>query len=429
MKRIRNIMVLAPFVFLAATCVTDVRQKGEAGPWVGEVVNHSETAVAPVSLNIQFFDSAGRFVGTAGAGVTRTCPSQLEPGQTGTFEAFAPRAIRGPLTMRVANISAKPVAEDISLHQDGLRTRLVQIDVSRNYALVELHNASNHTYTDTVVCGNLRTDDGQLQEVGATTPFPDTIEPGDVRVFPVFFNTMPESNFEFFPLGKQDQCCPDAIIPSDAFKEQSSKVIDYAGQSFLIALGEVSNQTDRSLSGLQIAAHASTSWADRIRLRDQSSFGCGGIVPRRTSVPMLLRIPLDSREADPVEEIEGIAATVSDEAPFSLEVESVSAGPPTDTLDGQLGERLVTATVRNQTGEWAQIVGSCVMLRDDEGRLVGMRDITRSGWGIGYPTYLAPGASATTSQAVIQLGASSSAEVVVFAAARPGPPPPFRPVD
>ena len=88
MRFLRLIPLLAlPLLFLGATCVSRVEQRGPAGPWVGEVSNYGPEAVEYASVSAEILDAMGNSITWLEGS---TCPPTLRPGQHGTFELLFP---------------------------------------------------------------------------------------------------------------------------------------------------------------------------------------------------------------------------------------------------------------------------------------------------------------------------------------------------
>lgn len=418
MHRLRTILILAPLLLIAATCVTDVRQRGPAGPWVGEVTNYSSETIGPVAIASSIFnDTSGLRVPL---GYTGTCPSQLKPGQTGAFEVFAPESLVAEsagevLRLRISSVFDDIEAEPVKFSDEGLSVRLVERIPEDSLVIVELQNHSTTRYDEMVVCGTLRSEDGQLIEVGTTKLYPAAMEPGSRRRLPVIFNSMPDGDFEFFASGELAPCCQSISLHADQFRPGVEKVINYAGDYYLFATGEVANPTSLDLTHIQVAAHASSSWAHRATPSPFATEGCGGVLPAGGSMPVFLSIPLPDSGPSSTVVAEVVGAAIPVVEPFLLSVDSATVGPSRSILDGQLEERTATTFIRNRTDSWVDVLGICLVLRDADGRVVGMN-------GAGSGGYLGPGHVGEFTRSVVQLAPSVSVDVIAFAARRDGPP-------
>lgn len=414
MKCLPLALLLSPLTLVAAVCVGEVHQKGPEGPWVGEVTNHSNETIAVLNVLGRITDANGQAVSLTSA---RTCPSQLKPGQTGTFELSTRgrSVLTDPsLQLDIIDIPYTPVPEDLIRTNAGLTTRILDLDQQRGFALVELRNESPRTYVDLVVCANLRDADGDLVEVGSAVPYPLLLEAGETNTFPMFFNSMAIGEYEFFPEGSQHASSRPAVsLGIDSFELGGAKLIEYGGKRFLVVVGEVSNPLDADLHEIGIAAHASTSWADRVSGHRPTS-GCGNILPANGTAPVTFQIPIRSADQAPVPVIEGVGAFLDErppvkheKPPIRLAGRSIRVGAPMPTLDGQAQVREVSGTLQNATTSWMQVITSCLVLRDGENRVVGVA----TG---GLSAYLEPGEVVVLSQPVVQVGSSERAEVFAY---------------
>ncbi len=427
MRVVRFVPILLPLIFVSATCVTDIRRHGDTGPWVGEVTNYGSDTIGSVYVSGHIIDAAGRELGTWSV---NTCPSQLAPGERGTFEIFSPEVYTPegqppptPPFEFVPDPGVQGYPVDVQYPGDpynsftgvGLTTRLVSKDAARRFALVELTNDSPFTYQNITVCGNLRTPSGTLAEVGSTTPFPNTLHPGEKQTFPIFFNAMPEGTFEFFPRGA-NYCCGNIVtLPSDSFVVTAMKTVDHG--TALRVVGEMHQQSGQTLNGTALSAHVQGSWADRA---DTQVVGCNGVTASGQATPGSFTLPLSPGAHNPAVAVEGVAGYYGSTS-YAPPVSDVTAvgGPPSP--DG-LATKRVSATISNPTPAWISLEGVCLSLRDARGRLVGAASALEN---VQYnDRYLAPGAQIRISGDVEELEPSATAEAVAYGQPTAPPPPP-----
>lgn len=402
------LLVLALAPLFGATCVSGVRQKGPAGPWVGEVTNTGSVPMRDVIVNADIFDATGRNVGRFDA---YTCPGTLMPGETGAFEILWPTDIvdvTPPLRAEVA-----PLADSYEWNgypsREGLVVREIERNVDERYVLAEITNASAWTYNDLYVCGTLRTPDGALSEVGSAALWPVQLSPGESHRFPLFFNTIHPGPIEFFPVGS-NICCPSnflEIAPSN-FSATASRVVSDGAKRTLEVLGEVTNPYDFDLDGLTMSAHLRRSLSERV---DQQYGGCNGRLPANGKASIILRIPLKGAGTPNYSTL--VADSIAAFPPYASYLPPVSNLRLGREVDGT---REVFATISNPTSSWIAVNGICFNLRDGGGRLVGTN---HEG---GYYNYIAPGGSVTLSAFVSQFDDASSAEAIAFAQPQDGPP-------
>ncbi len=408
---------LLPLLFISATCITDVRRHGTTGPWVGEVTNYDRSTIASVYMTGRIEDATGRTLQGVGVPV---CPSQLAPGERGTFEVFPdgvytppgqPAPVPPYTFVPDPGIQAYPVDTQApgDAHNgftgEGLTTRLVSKDAVRRFALVELTNGSPFTYQNIVVCANLRTSTGSLAEVGSAMPFPNTLRPGESQTFPVFFNSMPDGTIEFIPRGA-NYCCSNGVkLTTGGFDVTATKLVD--GGTALRVVGETHNNSGQTLNGTSLSAHAGESWADRA---DAVAVACGGVAPSGTAAPGAFTIPLASRPKQltaTIEGVEGYFGTNTYTPPVSDVASAEGARSASD-----LPTRHVAATISNPTTAWIVIDGACLSLRDARGRLVGTASIADT---LPYnDRFLAPGAHLRVSADVEELEPSAMAEGAAY---------------
>jgi hypothetical protein len=292
MKRLFRlaVLLLALTPLVAATCVTEFRQKGPSGPWVGEVTNTGSTPMRETTVFAEIFDATGRSFGNFSV---YTCPSVLMPGETGAFEIFWYPDLEATPPLR-AQVNPAAISYEWSGDQpnsEGLRVREIERNREDGYVLAEITNGSASTFNELRICATLRDANGTLQEVGNTDlGYGVMLKPGESRQFPIFFNTMPPGGIEFFPLGIS-MCCPSSYIEIDGenFTPTASRVISRDGQRVLEVVGEIANPYPIDLDGLWLSAHLERSLAERV---DQWSTGCNGKLPANGKASVWMWIPL-----------------------------------------------------------------------------------------------------------------------------------------
>lgn len=189
-------MLALPFLFLGATCVTKVDQKGPTGPWVGEVTNTGPGAVQDLSVFGEVFDANGLDVMTQWADV---CPTETSPGEKSYFMFDAhPASITADwpnLTLPLNMSSIRTASSTGFPTVTGVTFKVAAVDRQRNAILVEMHNASSTTYYPQHVCA-VRHQSGEVQEVKGTETFLSTLSPRQTISFPIQFNSV-EGTFDF----------------------------------------------------------------------------------------------------------------------------------------------------------------------------------------------------------------------------------------
>lgn len=418
MRTLRCLVLLLPaLAFVAATCVTSTTQRGPAGPWVGEVTNTGDTTATSSYVEAHVFDADGNEVL-----VTQvvTCPYTLAPGERGTFEYFFPTdlpSLQPKLPLRAEFRTLSSPGDDSRSRGEGLAVREVSRDPARRYALVEVRNESPFTYSNILICANLRTPAGQLAEVGSSLsyrqPLPNVMRPGDARTFPIFFNSMPEGTLDFVARG--DQFCCYGVIPLDPapVRITATRVTGSGANRTLFVLGEWRNTTDQDLEAAAMTAEVESSPADRV---DATPAACGGQVLHDGTATMLLAIPIAAGIANPKPLITGVQA-MSGFGLYAPPVQVLSSSPVAATSAYGLPGADVHVRISNPTTTWLSVDSVCADLRDADGRLVG------TGAGPDHRV-LAPGASVEVVVEADALGAYTMTQAHPIArAADPVPPP------
>jgi len=402
------LLALSPLLLLGATCVTSVEQRGPEGPWVGEVVNTGPDPVNNVQVEAEILDAAGNQVNWLAAS---TCPSSLLPGERGTFELFLPtyagRQLMLPLRAVVHPIPWSSTGP--GLPSEGLSVRVLEKDTARRYVLAKVRNDSAHTYREVSVCGNLRTPAGGLAEVGSAVPFPPVLRPGETRIFPMFFNSMPPGDFEFFAQANRYCCGAEIVIDPALFRISATRIIDGPDGRQVRVVGEMDNPTGQDLSGVVLQAYVAGSPAARV----EAPVGCGSNIGFASTGPATFALSLE-RGADPSVVIAGIMGFGGWQDFYAIPVSKVS-------MHGVAGSQStrVSATLTNPTVDWIGVGGICLNLRDKDGDLVGTNSIgifstSQSG-------LIEPGGSMVISGEVEGLERAESAEVIAYGQASTEP--------
>ncbi|MEX2227456.1 MAG: hypothetical protein WEB52_13515 [Dehalococcoidia bacterium] len=403
MKRIATIgMMLSALSLFAATCVTATRQNARDGPWVGEVLNTGRGVVSDSKVHADITDAAGaRFQASA-----RTCPEQLAPGEKATYTVYMPgreptgypRIIPtdGPIPPFSAVIRTESIDHDDRAVAADIRVRLLERNLVRGYAYVELSNDSNVDYRDVKLCANLRAPDGTLIETAHAGVFPWDLRRGARTTAILYFNAAPAGQLEFVTQAKLDCCGTTTLDPDDFHVESRREVTDATGRRFALVVGQFENTTGRDLYSVHLGAQVAGSPADRA---DEVPVGCGIAAPAGELVPATFLLPLPDGVAAPDVVISGIQGFPGNTPSWrSLPVSHV-----------QLNGNRVTATVSNPDDRFYNIDGSCFLLRDGNGQLVGAASTFAPGG-------IDAGESAGISAIVPSTRQAVRAEVIVYAA-------------
>jgi len=221
---IRTVLFLAaPLLLAGATCVTNVQQRGDRGPWTGEVVNTGPQAVYGVAASARLLDADARelYPGRVGA---LACPSKLLPGEWGAFEIFPtagdyptpsvpPDEATPPLRAEIDGLGQENVGTG-QARGDGLLVTLITRDALTKSARVRLTNNGPGAYVQFTVCGILRDAEGNVVSVGRADgpPLPSQLAPGASTELTVPFDVMTTGELRFHALGLLEApytaCCP-----------------------------------------------------------------------------------------------------------------------------------------------------------------------------------------------------------------------------
>jgi hypothetical protein len=409
--RILSIALLFPAVILlAATCVGETHQRGPSGPWVGEVVNHGAVPAADVAVRANIFDASGAYLGLSTA---FTCPATLAPRGHGTFEIFLQGYANPPggiaLPLRAEFEQPALEGQNHAVTGEGLSARLVSRNDAKRVALVEVQNNSTRTFTNTVVCANLRDASGSLLEVGSAPLFPTRLRPGETQTVPIFFNTMPQGQIELFAQG--DDVFGSAALTFDPadFRITAARVTSDATGRRLVVAGEMRNRSGQDLTRLRLQAYVEGAPETRI----EADLGCGGMVALGSTAAATFAIPLGQAVDHANVVIVGIEASQSSSL-YQVPASSVTIAPLPDQPDG-LGTVAAGATLRNPTSKWIQAWSVCATVRDGAGQAIGVVPLLASNRdGLPYPPLLAPSVTIHVGGASFVLGTPASADVQAY---------------
>jgi hypothetical protein len=417
-------VLLAPLLFMSAVCVTDVRQKGDTGPWVGEVTNYGSDTLSYGDVNSSVLDAGGNTVTYV---QSQTCPTVLLPGASAAFELFiqpgtlAPSYVLNPpaLPLRLADgplVNLSPIPPDqlqYARTQDGLATRVIRTDPTHRFALIEVRNIGPFSYQQLAVCVTIRGSRSALAAVGTALVTPDTLRQGEARTIPVFFNAMPEGDIQVFAEGMRFAGSILTIDPTTAVSISTRAIVNRADGPHLEIVGEIANTTGQDLSSFGLTAHLDDAWSERI---NGAVLGCDGSMGRGDRTPFMISIPVESTRLNRRLSVEGISAYEG--GLYKLPVSSVLLGSVSKQPDGP-DVRTVTATLTNDTSAWIEVTGVCFGVRDDRGTLVGSGYMAPD-----YPArFIAPGATLRVRGQAEQLRTSHSADVIAYGQPMLQPPP------
>ncbi|MEX2226613.1 MAG: hypothetical protein WEB52_09210 [Dehalococcoidia bacterium] len=204
--------------------MSNVPQRGDEGPWVGEVVNTGDQAVYAVIAAARVFDALDREVYPGRIGVF-SCPSKLLPGERGAFALFVPtedmtpdyilRDPMLPLGAEFDRIGEPPIGTG-QARGDGLYVEELSRDLAAKTVCIRLTNNGPGAYAEYTVCGIIRTAEGDVHGVGrADGPsLPSQLAVGDSIELTMHFASLPAGSFDirYHALGllsaPYTECCP-----------------------------------------------------------------------------------------------------------------------------------------------------------------------------------------------------------------------------
>lgn len=413
MRLLRFVPLLAlPALFLGATCVTRVEQKGPTGPWVGEVTNTGPDPVGYVYTHAQVFDASNQSLGDWG---TQACPLTLFPGETGVFELLLPTDYRSELAIKPLRAEFDALAQSSSGpawdgSREGLTAQLIEKDSTRGYALVEITNSSPRTYRALTICAVLRTLDGRPAAVASASPFPSVLRPGEKVRTVMLFDPMPGGFFELFPSGDSQCCSSEVVLDPSSFRITAKKVVSGPQGRELQVVGELDNTSGQDLTGVELEAHLESDPAVSTRI----SVGCDGMIGYGSHGSAAFSLPLDSGD-QPSVVIGGIQGYGGGGEIYRVPVSAI-------TMARRGSDVLVSVTFSNPTDKWLNLWAACLDLHGANGILVGNAQINVEAPPNAFAPYLAPGAEMRISGAITPLAFATSAHAVAYAYVSDTPP-------
>lgn len=424
MKHLRGILLLAPLLLIAATCVTDVRQRGPAGPWVGEVTNYGPEATGYTYVDGTISDAQRRVLGNW---QTLGCPVITLPGETTAFEIAIEEGILDEpwlgfepvLPLRLDSLRAGGfLVTDQEMQygvQRGLLTqRIISNNAEHDYAVIELRNDSPFDVQLSNLCAVHRNSTGAVVSVATTSVVNSLVRRGDSLTLPVFFSTLGSWEIDVFAEGVRYQGCCSVSVPTSAVSVSMMKVVDRADGRYLYVTGTVRNERDDDITSLEMSAHLDDRWEERI---DRAFIGCEGQLGRDAITPFMIEIPVASADTDRTLVVEALAASAGQL--YEFPVTGVALGSVMPQVDGFPETRSVSATLTNDSNVWIEAYGACVALKDSAGRIVGAGYMNPD-----YPNrFVAPGTSVRVTTEVTQLAPATAADVIAYGIPTSGPPP------
>lgn len=409
-------LLLLPALFLSATCVTHVDQKGPAGPWVGEVTNTGSDLQLHIAVEGKIFDANGEFVGYVGE---RVCPFALEPGQKGYFSRRSVDAAKHPQFVQPLHMSLSRVFSASGYPvPSGISYEVLEEYPEHKAILVRARNNSPNTYHAFYVCALNVAPSGDVREVSQGSPFLGVnFQPGDVGDFVVPFDSSLDGTFEFS--ADSTSSLIDTTVKSPPF-DYSTEVVRTDKGRELHVVGEVTNTSGHDLSFAWFQAYLESSPTVRINgfvgtthPTGNSIVSGNGTVPSGGKALLAFILPLDAGDRTAVK-IEGIAGSAMPNtfAPFTLSpvlvknVVSESTGP--DTVK-------ISATLSNSSNDGLNVNSLCFFARDAHHDLLGGQ--------CGFAPWIEPLSSAAVSQEVTLIGTGRVTSVEVVAYGHPGPKP------
>ena len=412
MRFLRLVPLLAlPFLFLGATCVTKVEQKGPTGPWVGEVTNMGPDVQTNVYVTGNILDANGTYVEP----VTETvCPLRLRPGEKGYFTA--PNSplyaiSHAPFLVQPFHLSLKTFSDTWPKPLDQISFKVLGTYPEDDAILVEMQNSASETYYPIGVCAINFAPSGEARETSWGSPFLP-IQPGEARDFVVHFDSPLDGTFEFS--AKSLQSHGDTFIDSPPFVYTTRVVRTDEGRKLQV-VGEVTNTSNNDLQHARFQAYLESSPAVRIegavattKPGDSATHRGSGVIPAGQKTLLAFTLPFDANDT-PMVKIEGLVGQTPAYTMSPVSARNVVSHRMTP------GTIKVTASLQNPTDEGLIVDSLCFNLRNGSDKLVGGQ--------CGRATWVGPHDSVTVSQDVMLVAAHRAPSVEVLAYGHPGPEP------
>jgi hypothetical protein len=419
MRLLKLVPLLAlPSLFLGATCVTHIEQKGATGPWIGEVTNSGPDVLMHANIIGTILDAEGKTVGPLMA--LNACPAVILPGQKGYFASLpTPTTDRtgfvqpyhlSPLTVRSYGPDFRAVT--------GVTFHVLQVYPERKAILVEARNDSPHTYVSFNVCAVNIAPSGEARGISIQVPFRSVVfKPGDVMQFTIGFDPPLDGTFLFSAAAPNTKY--DTVVSSPPF-DYTSKVVQTDNGRELRVVGEVTNTSQNDLESTWVMAYLVSSptvrtcgFAGSVRMGSSCPVEGTGVIPAGKKALFTFILPLDDDDTTEVK-VEGIGGDTSRSTHSPIAVRNVSRQR---TGSGQVR---VSATLSNPTDSGMRVDSLCFVLRDINGKPVG---------GQCERTWIEPHGSIHVSKELTPLdrGRVASADVVAYGYPGPDTPPVFPP--
>jgi hypothetical protein len=421
MKPLRLLPLAAlPILFLGATCVTRVEQKGPTGPWIGEVTNTGADTVYNVGINGYVGDAKDVPVGIQSA---QLCPYNLEPGQRGYFALpsfssdFLAKRPELLLPLRLSPLRISP-GNASQVTASGVSFRVIRRFPEHNAILVEARNDSSNTY-DLLPCAVSFDHSGEAQDVSRASAFLGTVfKPGDIITFPVRFTSPVDGTFQFFAYSIGTDF--DTALRSVPF-DYSAKVVETEKGRELEVVGEITNTSATDLGFAWYEAYLASSPTVRTTNFVGSSsmnqpFSGNGVLPAGQKTLVSFTLPLDEHDSNAVK----ITGVIGKTAPFrSAPPYTFSPVPVMDVASQTTAPNTVkiSAKLSNPADKGLNVDSVCFYARDAGGTVLGGHC---GAFGV---SWIEPRGSAAVSQEVTLIGVGQAVSVEVVAYGHAGPKP------
>jgi hypothetical protein len=411
MRLLKLVPLLAlPLLFLGATCVTRVEQKGPVGPWTIEVTNTGPNPVTGVGVGGPIVDANGvEFSGFWGD----TCPYNLMPGQKSYFirPAISPAqlAVQPDVVMPVKAVPNVHVSESI-IFADNVDLENLATYKEHNAVLAQIQNNSPETYYRIRVCALLFTPSGEVENIASNSLIPTVLNPGEVRTFPIAFTSFIDGPIQLYADAYAGPDLGIAVLDPSHFTVSASRIVRTERGRELQVVGEVQNDSDATLSSVAYQVYLESSPIVRANGRVASdgssfwgewggSFGGNGYIPARQKAPVAFSLVLDRNDSARI----AVAGIEGYDWGYHL-----SPLPVTNVATRRLStdSLRVTATVTNSADTGMHLWYACFNLRGIEGQLVGTS--------CPYVGWVAPKSTVNLSADLTELAPSRSAEVIVY---------------